>query len=125
MRYFLTFVLIISLSFAALASQETYHALDVTEESLPAVRSELKFQKSVGGIRCFKTSHIRSGVSYKCEADASSLESEAIYNALDVQEEILFTSRTILKFRKSVGNINCTKIIDMRADKSFSCTINF
>lgn len=43
-----------------------YSALNVEEEVLPADRTELKYQKSIGGLSCIKTNHIMSGDFVNC-----------------------------------------------------------
>lgn len=43
-----------------------YSALNVEEKILPAARTELSYEKSVGGLTCVKTNHILNGDSVKC-----------------------------------------------------------
>jgi len=48
------------------SSAQLYESLSVEAVPAAAERTELVFQKKVGGVTCTKTDHIRRGVSYSC-----------------------------------------------------------
>ena len=53
----------------------------------------------------------------------ASTEAEAIYNALNVKEEPQQADRTRLKYKKSVGGLDCFKVNHIRTGDSFSCSL--
>lgn len=116
---------LISVTNAFASAQDLYNAIDVEAEVLAAPRTELKLQKKVGGLTCIKTNHIVSGDKYKCEIDFAALDSSAIYNVLNVEEEPLPALRIQLKYKKESGSLSCVKVNDIRSGDSFTCVLNF
>lgn len=55
-----------AMNFARANTRAIYEALDVQVTTLDAVRTELKFQKSAGGVTCLKTVHVLHGDTYQC-----------------------------------------------------------
>jgi hypothetical protein len=47
-------------------AEAVYSALNIEEKPLTADRTQLKYEKSVGGISCVKTNNIRMGESFSC-----------------------------------------------------------
>jgi hypothetical protein len=48
-------------------SKLIYQALNVEEKALAAPRTQMKLEKSVGGLTCIKVNEIRKGNSYSCQ----------------------------------------------------------
>lgn len=101
-----------------------YFALNVDEQPLRSPRTQLKYQKSVGGLTCIKLNDTRSGDKFSCSVSESQVDAAAIYAALDVEEKPLPAIRTKLKNKKSVGKLSCIKINDFRTGDSFGCSIS-
>jgi len=49
--------------------QEIYTALNVPEQSLPAVRTELRYEKAIGGLSCVRINVIQKGDVFHCSLE--------------------------------------------------------
>lgn len=112
-------------AFASSGAEAVYSALDVAEQALSAPRTQLKYEKAVGGLSCIKLDDIRSGTSFSCSLNVASADQGAIYSALKVEETTLPAVRTELKYQKSVGSLSCIKTNHIRQGDSFNCSVSF
>lgn len=111
-------------AFASTGAESIYNTLNVQEVALPAQRTQLKYQKSVGGLVCVKVNEILLGNSYSCNLTLSQVKTIEIYSALNVEEGILPAVRTESKYQKSVTGLSCVKtnhiVLGVSVDCSFS-----
>lgn len=111
-------------AFASTGAESIYNALNVQEEAMSAPRTQLKYQKSVGGLTCIKINDIRSGDSFSCSLTLSQADTVAIYSALNVEEGTLPAVRTELKYKKSVGGLSCVKTNHIAKGDSVDCSLS-
>jgi len=105
----------------AFASEELYTALNVEETAVDAPRTELVYQKAVGGITCKKTVLLTEEIKFACEVDTKALNSAKIYASLAVEEVALPSNRLILKFSKTSGAVTCEKVSKLGSKNRYSC----
>lgn len=113
------------LAYGAFASESIYYALDTQEIPLAASRTELRYQKSVGGITCLKVDSVTSGRVYSCEIDIKNFHSKEIYNALSIEPMAMPSNRMELKYKKSVGGLVCLKTIKVSKEELCDCSLKF
>ncbi len=108
-------------SLTAFASEELYTALNVEETAVAAPRTELVFQKAVGGITCKKTVLQTEEIKFDCDVDTKLLSSAKIYTALAVEEVAQPSTRLLLKYKKNSGAVTCEKVSSLAAKSKYSC----
>lgn len=120
-------LLLISLCFSkfAIASEGIYSALNIQEKAMSAKRTELKFQKSIGGLTCIRVNHISIGDSFSCSIQLESANSEQIYEALNIEPIPMAANRLTLKYRKDVANLSCVKTSVLHQDDNYICTLHY
>ena len=105
----------------AFASEELYTSLNVEETAVEAPRTELVFQKAVGGITCRKTVLLTEEIKYACEVETKKLNSAKIYASLAVEEVPQPSTRLLLKFKKNSGAVTCEKVSTLATKSRYSC----
>ena len=116
-------------SFSSIASVDKiliYNALGVKEEPMVAPRTQLRYEKSIGGLSCIKVNDISSdGETVSCTLNISEIDSAAIYDALDVEEVPMAAPRTQLRYQKSIGRLSCILVNDITSGNDIDCTLTF
>lgn len=119
-------ILLMTLFFTVLShgSEVLYSALDVEEKIVHTKRTTLKYEKTVGGLTCIKTNVIRQGDNFNCSFTLNAYDSEALYNALDVEETPVSADRMTLIYQKFAAPLTCTKTNVIQEGDSFSCSLS-
>src|SRR5688500_9880407 len=93
-------------------SAAIYAALDVATETR-AAGNVVTYKKAVGGLECTRTVDQTPGqralITESCTLDFARANPEAIYDALDVPNVEVNTTRIKVKTVKTVDNLTCTR----------------
>lgn len=109
-------------SFASRGSEGIYKALDVIEEPMRSQSGDPQFKKSVGGVICVKLTGGRE--QYACSLTFSQLQANVLYNAMNTQTEVAFTTKNQKTFKKSAGGLTCYRATYARKADMFNCMLS-
>lgn len=111
-------------AFGARGIEDLYSALETEEKALPAPKTQLKYEKSVGGLICVRVRDVWNGEQFACHLAFSRVDSAAIYEALNVEEVALPAFRTEFKYLKEVGGLRCLRTRHILRGESIDCSLS-
>lgn len=100
-----------------------YKNLNTDEVVIPAVRTELIYQKEVGALTCMKKINIHNGESYACNINENTDLHQQVYEVLNTKELLTLSTTTEVTYTKKSDGISCTKSKRIEGNITHQCIL--